>query len=50
MKLVAFLQPGLRGSTKTPFPPHDKGDSCRDFLINKVFSVSLFAGLRSVGT
>lgn len=49
MKLAAFLQPGLRGNTKTLFPSHDK-DDCRDFLINKVFSVNVLLGLRSLGT
>lgn len=49
MKLAAFPQPGLRGSTKTPFVPHDKGDAHRDFLINKVFPANLLLGLRSLG-
>lgn len=49
MKLAAFLQPGLRGSTETLFPPCDKEDGCKDFLINMVFSVNLQLGLRSLG-
>lgn len=49
IKLAAWVHPGLSSSSKPLFPPCDKDNGCRNFLINKVFSVNLLLGLRSQG-